>query len=106
MRELTAAGTDARVRAVVREEFGVGDGALEPDVPLADLLIDSLALVELVMVLEDTFDVGIGDGDLAELRTVGDLCAAVRRRVTPTTSSGLAPKGSLKVSRPAFEVHP
>lgn len=84
MRELTLAAVDARVRAVVRNEFGVKEQTLGPDVPLADLLIDSLALVELVMVLEDVFDVGIGDPDLAGLRTVDDLCAAVRRRVRMT----------------------
>lgn len=91
MRALT--GVDERVVGLVRDEFGVDDHQLGADMPLADLLIDSLALVELVMVLEDAFDVGIADADLADLQTVGDLCTTVRARLgrAPDDRGGLLP---------------
>ncbi len=49
-----------------------------------DLQIDSLALMNMVMELEDTFDVSIPLDRLAGVRTVGDLSALIaelRRKV-------------------------
>ncbi|MGD9742322.1 MAG: acyl carrier protein [Dongiaceae bacterium] len=44
-----------------------------------DLRLDSLAVMDLMMELEDKFDVSIPLNLVAEIRTVGDLAEAVRR---------------------------
>ena len=44
-----------------------------------DLRLDSLAVMDLMMELEDKFDVSIPLNMVAEIRTVGDLAEAVRR---------------------------
>lgn len=44
-----------------------------------DLGADSLALVELTLVFEETFDVDISDEDADKIRTVRDAIAAVEK---------------------------
>lgn len=43
-----------------------------------DLGLDSLAVMNFVMVLEDKFDVSIPLDRIAEIETVGDLAATIR----------------------------
>lgn len=54
-----------------------GEIARETDIA-QDLRMDSLAVMDLMMELEDKFDVSIPLNQLAEIRTVGDLADAVR----------------------------
>jgi acyl carrier protein 2 len=44
-----------------------------------DLKIDSLDAVELVMSLEDEFDIKIPDNELFAMKTVGDIVACVEK---------------------------
>jgi acyl carrier protein len=46
-----------------------------------DLGADSIALVELTIVLEETFDIEISDEDAEKIRTVHDAIWAVKRSV-------------------------
>jgi len=46
-----------------------------------DLGADSLALVELTIVLEETFDIEIPDEEADRIRTVRDAISAVKRSV-------------------------
>ena len=64
-----------RVRDVVSNVMaGVGPDAMGDGVRLAeDLGADSLDAVELVMELEEEFDVSITDVESKEIKTVGDL---------------------------------
>ena len=53
-----------------------------------DLCLDSLAAIELTMVIEDEFDVALPDEDTAGVRTFGDLVALVGHRVAQRAPSG------------------
>jgi acyl carrier protein len=71
----------SRVLALLVDELGV-EGPVADDAELArDLLLDSLAAVELVMVVEDDLEIGLADTTVAGLTTVGDLIDAVEARV-------------------------
>jgi acyl carrier protein len=53
--------------------------ALTPDMKLyVDLGLDSAAALELVVELEDTFGIQIGNKDAGELQTLRDVAALVR----------------------------
>jgi len=46
-----------------------------------DLQLDSMQMIIVAVGLENHFKVKLGEEDAGELKTVGDLCALVRRRV-------------------------
>ena len=46
---------------------------------LADLVVESLALVEMAIDLQEDFDVRLGHEELARVKTVGDLVGLVAR---------------------------
>lgn len=77
---------DARVRRILATHLDVDPGRLSPDTRLGDdLCVDSLTAVELLMVLEDEFDIALPEQETADLRTYGDLVTVVADRVQPGT---------------------
>ena len=49
---------------------------------LKDLELDSLATMDLIMDVEDKFDVMISSTDITYIRTINDLALTVRYRMT------------------------
>ena len=63
-----------KVKGIIVEQLGVADTAVTLEASfIDDLGADSLDIVELVMALEEEYDVEIPSDDLAELNTVGDV---------------------------------
>lgn len=61
------------VKEAVLEQLNVDEDDIAEDASfIDDLGADSLDLVELVMALEDKFDVKIPDEDVEKIKTVGD----------------------------------
>ena len=68
------------VRRIARHELEL-DRAIEPDHELAaDLRLDSVAALTLVVALEDRFRVRLDDADAQRVRTVRDLVGLVEAR--------------------------
>ena len=65
-----------KVAEVIKEEFGVEDVSMDT-VIREDLGADSIGLVELVMALEDEFDIEIDDSKLDEIITVSDIVSYI-----------------------------
>ena len=62
------------LRDLIVETLGCDAYQVTPEASLtADLKADSLSLVELVMALEEATGLSIDDGDMAGLKTVGDV---------------------------------
>jgi len=71
---------EIKVRNILAEQLGVDLVEVAPDARiLDDLGADSLDVVELVMSLEEAFDIEIPDEDVEELRTVADVERYVTR---------------------------
>lgn len=61
-----------RVREIVVEQLGVSADEVVPEASfIDDLGADSLDIVELVMAMEESFDVEIPDEDAEKMMTVG-----------------------------------
>ena len=68
---------EPQVRDLVAERLGIGCEELVSDVSLRDdLAVDSLDLVELVLALEEEFEIVVPERILDEVRTFGDLVRA------------------------------
>ena len=72
-----------RVRSLIAEQLGVEPGEMRPDAGiLDDLGADSLDVVEMVMAIEEAFDIEINDDDAEAMRTVGDVETYVVKRLS------------------------
>lgn len=63
-----------RVKKIVVDRLGVDEAEVTPEASFKDDLgADSLDVVELVMELEDEFDLEISDEDAEKVTTVGEV---------------------------------
>lgn len=63
-----------RIRDIVAEKVGVEPEEITMETSFADdLQADSITLFELVMALEDEFDIEIDDESIEQITTVGDI---------------------------------
>ena len=71
-----------QIRELVSEQLGVDPAVLNSDANiLEDIGAVSLDVVELVMAIEEAFDIEIPDEDAEAMRTVGDVEKYVAERV-------------------------
>lgn len=70
-----------KVAAILAEQLDAEEDAITLDTSLVDDLgADSLDVVDLVMTLEDEFDMEIPDEDITDVRTVGDIVKYLEER--------------------------
>ena len=68
-----ADNVEERVRKIIVEQLEVAPDKVKPEASFTeDLKADSLAVVELVLALEETFKIEIPDEDTEKIKTVGD----------------------------------
>ena len=70
-----------KIKRVIAEKLGVEIEEVIPDATFVDDLgADSLDLVELIMSMEEEFDIEISDEDAEELETVKDAIDYINER--------------------------
>jgi acyl carrier protein len=73
---------ESRMTSLIVEQLGVSKEEVLPGASFFDDLgADSLDIVELVMSMEEEFDVEIPDEDVEKMRTIGDAIEYLRDRV-------------------------
>jgi acyl carrier protein len=73
---------EARVTDLIVEQLGVSkEEAVMNASFIDDLGADSLDIVELVMTLEETFDIEIPDDDAEKMQTIADAIGYLKERV-------------------------
>ena len=71
-----------KVKAINVEQLGVTETSVEMEASfIDDLGADSLDIVELVMALEEEFDMEIPDSDAEKVVTVGDVVEYIKENV-------------------------
>ena len=70
-----------KMKEIIADQLGVSEDEVTLEASFKeDLDADSLDLFELVMALEEEYDVEIPSDDLAELNTVGDVIQLLKRQ--------------------------
>ncbi len=70
-----------KMKKMLAEQLNIDEDSITPEVSFKDDLgADSLDLVELVMALEDEYNIEMPSEDLAKMSTVGDVLDFLKAR--------------------------
>ena len=73
---------DERVAEIIMEQLGVSREEIRPEASfIDDLGADSLDIVELVMAMEEEFDIEIPDEEAEKIQTIADATAYLQAQV-------------------------
>ncbi len=73
--------TEETIRKIVTKIVRKPDIEFTPTATFKDLEADSLDIVQILVALEDTFDIEIQDEDLKEIANMGGFIAYIERKV-------------------------
>ncbi len=78
-----SASVEERVRNIICDQLAVeADKVIQTASFIDDLGADSLDIVELVMTMEEEFDLDIPDDDAEKMKTVGDVVKYINSKAT------------------------
>ena len=67
-----------KLKAIIVEQFDVDEALVTPEADMQeDLGIDSLDVVELIVIISEEFDIEIPDEAVDNIKTVGDIVAYI-----------------------------
>ena len=70
-----------KIKSILSEHLSVDSADLADNTSFDDLNADSLDVVEIIMALEEEFDIEIPDEDAEKIRTVGDVTEYIKERI-------------------------
>ncbi|WP_343219718.1 acyl carrier protein [Oceaniferula marina] len=80
--------TSQKITKIISELLSLKQDQIKPDhAIIGDLGADSLDAVELIMWIEEDFNISIADADAEKLVTVGDLIRYVERKTKKSKSA-------------------
>jgi acyl carrier protein len=70
---MSTSNIELKVKSIIADQLGVGEDEIKPESSfIEDLGADSLDIVELVMAMEEEFEVEIPDEEAENIKTVAD----------------------------------
>lgn len=73
--------TMKKIKEIIGRQTDIDEEKLSENTTLDDVVADSLDIVEMLMEIEEAFDIDIPDSDAEKLTTVGELCAYIDERL-------------------------
>ena len=62
-----------KVKEIISDKLGINEDEITMDTSFEDLGADSLDIVELIMAIEEEYDVQVSDSEAEKAKTVGDV---------------------------------
>ena len=79
---MTKADVLARLKEIIIDRLDVEEEQIRPEASFVeDLGADSLDIVELIMGIEEEFDIEIPDDQVEKIKTVGDIVKFIEEKV-------------------------
>ncbi len=72
---------ETKVKDIIADQLEVAVDKLAAETTFEDIDADSLDIVELVMALEEEFDLEISDQEIENIKTVGDVVKYIESKV-------------------------
>ena len=69
-----------QLQEILTQEMQVRPEMLKPGATMDDLGLDSLAVLELLMIIEDAFEISIDDEEASKLTTIGQLADLINQK--------------------------
>lgn len=70
---------EERVRSIISDQLGVAEDEVKPESKfIEDMGADSLDIVELIMAMEEEFEVEIPDEEAEKIRNVNDVVTYIK----------------------------
>lgn len=73
--------TMKKIKEIISRQTDIDQEKLGENTTLEDIVADSLDIVEMLMEIEEAFDIDIPDEDAKKLSTVGELCNYIDERL-------------------------
>ena len=70
-----------KIKEIISEQRGIDTDSLSENTTMEDIMADSLDTVELLMNVEESFDVEISDAEARNLRNLGELADCVEKKL-------------------------
>jgi acyl carrier protein len=71
-----------KVRSLISEQLDIDEDKITPETTFEDIDADSLDVVELVMALEEEFDLEIADEAVENIKTVADVVSYIEENIS------------------------
>jgi acyl carrier protein len=74
---------EERVHSIIADQLGVAEEAIKPDSEfIGELGADSLDIVELIMAIEEEFEIEIPDEEAEKIRNVSDVVTYLKNHTS------------------------
>lgn len=71
-----------KLKLILSEQFSIDEDSITPQTDIAeDLEADSLDVVDILMSIEDEFEIEIPDEEIDRIRTVGELADYIKSKM-------------------------
>ncbi len=73
--------TMEKLKEIISQQTGADVESLRTNTTMEDIMADSLDVVELLMTIEESFDIEISDAEAEKLRNLGDVCNCIDEKL-------------------------
>ena len=70
-----------KIKEIISEQTGIEKDKLSESTTIEDVIADSLDTVEMLMSIEESFDMDIPDSDTEKFTNIGDLVSYIESRM-------------------------